>query len=151
MILLVTGKKQAINVLYETLGDSPPYLHEEDLGAKQSIKRDQFFRKGFAPAASAFLKIKGHACTAEEVLRGLEEGGFDFPWEESDRLRSVAISLAKNSVLFQKLPNNTFGLLSWYGPETQTRRKRTVKNNVEIEEDDSEPKETNIEDLLKGK
>ena len=35
-------------------------------------------------------------------------------WKDNDRLRSLAISLAKNNQKFHKLPNNTFGLLSWY-------------------------------------
>ena len=30
------------------------------------------------------------------------------------RERNVAISLAKNNLKFHKLPNNTFGMLSWY-------------------------------------
>jgi hypothetical protein len=32
--------------------------------------------------------------------------------KEIERLRRLAISLAKNNQVFQKLPNNTFGLVS---------------------------------------
>jgi hypothetical protein len=34
--------------------------------------------------------------------------------KENERLRPLAISLAKNNKVFHKLPNNTFGLVSWY-------------------------------------
>ena len=60
------------------------------------------------------------ACQREEILRGLVAGGFDFDilgWKEDDRLRSLAISLAKNtgaSGRFHRLKNGTFGLRSWY-------------------------------------
>ncbi len=104
-------KKQAINVLYETLGEPTPYQLDED---SKVLQRDQFYAKPFASAASEFLKLKGHASTAEEILRGLEEGGFDFPWRQNDQLRSVAVSLGKNVALFRKLPNNTYGLVEWY-------------------------------------
>jgi hypothetical protein len=56
--------------------------------------------------------------SAEEVLRGLQDGGFDFDaqgWKlEKNRLRALAISLSKNSAIFTKLPNGLFGLAKWY-------------------------------------
>lgn len=64
-----------------------------------------------------YLERDKQAHPAEDILRALEQGGFDFralDWGENDRGRILAISLAKNNVTFHKLPNNTFGLRSWY-------------------------------------
>jgi hypothetical protein len=67
---------------------------------------------------------------ADEILKGLEEGGFDFEplgWKEKDRLRSLSISLAKNTAIFHRLPNNgAFGLLAWY-PEVAKRKAEAEK------------------------
>lgn len=52
----------------------------------------------------------------EEILKGLEAGGFDFRavgWKDNDRLRSLAIGLSKNPK-FHKLPSGPYGLTSWY-------------------------------------
>jgi hypothetical protein len=53
-------------------------------------------------------------------LSGLKAGGFDFDvlgWKEDDRLRSLAMSLAKNTGnagKFHRLKNGSFGLRGWY-------------------------------------
>jgi hypothetical protein len=63
------------------------------------------------------LERRKQACSPEEILRGLEQGGFDFRalgWKDDDRLRSLSISLAKNNQKFHKLPNGMFGLVTWY-------------------------------------
>jgi len=66
--------------------------------------------------------------------------GATFPeWDsvpaEKDRLRMLALSLAKNNVKFHKLPNNTFGLLSWYDPAMIKRAKdERGKQNTSVEE-----------------
>ena len=53
-------------------------------------------------------------------------GGFDFDatgWEEKDRLRMLAIALAKNNVKFHKLPNGTVGSWPHTGRENAQRAK----------------------------
>jgi len=73
-----------------------------------------------AASAAEYLAMRKQACQPVEILRALETGGFDFdmlPWGEDDRLRSFAISLAKNTGnvgKFHKLKNGSFGLRSWY-------------------------------------
>jgi hypothetical protein len=77
----------------------------------------------------------------------VEQGGFDFDatgWKEKDRLRMLAISLAKNNTKFHKLPNNTFGLLSWYDQAVLAKRTKEErgKQNGSVEgEKDTEPAE----------
>jgi hypothetical protein len=114
--------KKMINSLLRRMGEEPEFS-DSDLNQQQTIRSasgvraDQYYGKPFATAAQEYLERRRQACSAEEILRGLEQGGFDFRplgWKDTDRLRSLAISLAKNNQKFHKLPNNTFGLVIWY-------------------------------------
>jgi len=118
----VAETKKMINALLQRIGEEPRF---GDVAAEQIVagttRRDAYYGKPLATAVQEYLKRRNQACTAEEILRGLQDGGFDFRplgWRDDDRLRSLAISLAKNSVTFHRLPNGTFGLLSWY-PEVE--------------------------------
>jgi hypothetical protein len=110
--------KKVINMLLKSMGKPPQYA---DVGESSGIIRaDQFYGKQFATAASEYLELRKQACQPEDILRGLIEGGFDFDhlgWRENDRLRSLAISLAKNNVKFHRLKNGSFGLRTWYEAE----------------------------------
>ena len=118
----VAETKKVINNLRKRMGLAPLY---EDVTIEQTanIRPDQFYGKPFATAAQEYLERSKRACSAAEILAGLVQGGFDFRttnWKsEEDRLRMVAISLAKNNVKFHKLPNNTFGLVPWYPNVTE--------------------------------
>jgi hypothetical protein len=134
----VIDTKKMINSLRQMNGEEPLY-HDTELEQSQIMglsRPDIFYGKPFATAAREYLEMRKRSCLAEEVLRGLEQGGFDFNvlgWKEKDRLRSLAISLAKNTTFFHKLPNGTFGLLSWY-PEVAKRkseREKTPEANTE--------------------
>jgi hypothetical protein len=126
----VADTKSTINALLRSMGKEPMF---QDVSAEQAsaIRPDMFYGKPLATAVQEYLKRRTQACTSEEILRGLEQGGFDFrsvAWQENDRLRSLSISLAKNSITFHRLPNGTWGLLSWYPdvvkPEPATNKKR---------------------------
>jgi phage-related minor tail protein len=125
----VNETKKMINALLRRM-EKDPEFPEVESGQMQmrlggTMRADQYYGKPFATAAQEFLERRKQACSADEVLKGLEQGGFDFKalgWKEKDRLRSLAISLAKNNQKFHKLPNNTFGLLAWY-PNVTTERK----------------------------
>jgi hypothetical protein len=121
-----TEIKKTINGLLKQLGSEPEFADVESgqLSLRGAMRPDQYYGKPFATAAQEYLERRKQACSADEIMKGLEQGGFDFKaltWKDSDRLKNVAISLAKNNAKFHKLPNNTFGLLSWYpgitGPE----------------------------------
>ena len=113
----VVETKRVINNLRKRMGQDPLY-EDESVESNGSIRPDAFYGKPFATAAQEFLERRKGARSAADILLGLEEGGFDFRatgWKKADdRLRMVAISLAKNVQKFHKLPNSTFGLLSWY-------------------------------------
>lgn len=116
--------KKTINALRKRMGLDALY---QDVSVEQvgAMRRDQFYGKPLATAAQEYLERRKQACPADEIMKGLEQGGFDFdatPWKEKDRLRMLAISLAKNNVKFHKLPNNTFGLVTWYDAATIAKR-----------------------------
>lgn len=112
--------KKMINSLRQMNGETPLF-NEAELQANDSAgpsRPDMYYGKGPATACREYLEWRKQACTAEEILKGLGQGGFDFKavgWNEEDnRLRNLAISLAKNTAMFHRLPNGTFGLIAWY-------------------------------------
>jgi|SRR5579872_1533522 len=119
--------KRMINTLLKRSGLPAEFDESGDSAGESSIaapryssgvvKPDQYYGKPFATAAQEFLERRKQACAPDEILRGLEAGGFDFRalgWKDNDRLRSLSISLAKNNQKFHKLPNGMFGLVIWY-------------------------------------
>ena len=69
--------KEKINLLREIKGEEPLFA-DEDLGKSQkNIQPDQYYGKPLARAAREYLEYKGKACKAEDIIAGLEKGGFD--------------------------------------------------------------------------
>lgn len=146
----VADTKSTINALLRSMGKEAMF---QDVNVEQAsaIRPDQFYGKGLATAVQDYLKRRKQACGADEILRGLEQGGFDFrsvSWKEADRRRSLSISLAKNSVTFHRLPNGTFGLLSWYPenigkqePPANKKRGRKAKKAKPSAEDATKPEQ----------
>jgi hypothetical protein len=118
-IQMVADTKRTINMLLKMSGQEPIYSEADNENAGV-VRPDQFYGKGFATSVADYLGQRKQACQPEEILQALESGGFDFDvagWKEGDRLRSLAISLAKNTGVsgkFHRLKNGTFGLRSWY-------------------------------------
>lgn len=137
--------KKTINMLLKMMGQTAAY--EDDSGESSGVIRpDQYYGKGLATAAQEYLALRKQACQPEDIMKGLEVGGFDFDvtgWKENDRLRSLSLSLAKNTAKFHRLKNGSFGLRSWYDEEflkKATSRKATIRAEgmnevVEIEND----------------
>jgi hypothetical protein len=127
--------KKTINSLRKAMGLEPLYT-DTGVEATGSVRQDQFYGKGVATAAAEYLeRRKGRgACTAEEIMKGLIEGGFDFDalgWKEKDQHRLLAVSLAKNTAKFHRLPNGTFGLLEWYPEAKKAAKERKQNGSVE--------------------
>jgi hypothetical protein len=127
----VASTKKMINQLSVMMGDSPVFA---DVEPEESLvgagRLDQYYGKSPTVAAEEYLKRRNQACTADEIQRGLEQGGFDFDamdWKPKDRMRMLAITLAKNPQKFHKLPNNTIGLLSWYPTVASKKPERPDK------------------------
>jgi hypothetical protein len=132
----VTETKRAINVLLRMVGKDPAWPDEspEQVRVSINIAPDQYYGRPLATCVQEFLeqrkKFTGkQAIDVAEILKALEQGGFDFKaqgWRENDRLRSLSISLAKNTKVFHRLPNQMFGLLSWY-PDVTAKKERADK------------------------
>jgi hypothetical protein len=137
----VAETKKTINMLLKMMGQTAAY---DDASSESSgvIRPDQYYGKGLATAAQEYLALRKQACQPEEIMKGLEAGGFDFDltgWKENDRLRSLSLSLAKNTAKFHRLKNGSFGLRSWYDEEFL--KKATVRKNLIRAEGMNEPVE----------
>jgi hypothetical protein len=143
--------KRAINVLLRMTGKEPMFPDEaaERVGATFTIEPDQYYGRPLATCVQEYLEARKKATgkkaiQVEDILKALEEGGFDFKaqgWRDNDRLRPLSISLAKNTKVFHRLPNGWFGLLSWY-PDVAAKKERPEKQITTAAEPDeaaSEP------------
>jgi hypothetical protein len=135
------GTKKLINGLLATMGEPPRYADaENEAQSGAPVKSDAYYGKPLATAVTMVLKRFGEASTAEDIIKGLEKGGFDFrplKWNENVRHRNLAISMAKNTQTFHKLPNGTFGLREWYDDEILKKTER-AKDKKQIEEPQSD-------------
>jgi hypothetical protein len=130
----VSETKRAINVLLRMVGKEPMFPDEapEQIRAAFNIEPDQYYGRPLASSVQEFLENRKKATgkgavSGADILKALEQGGFDFKaqgWRDNDRLRALCISLAKNTKTFHRLPNQMFGLLSWY-PGVAAKRERT--------------------------
>jgi hypothetical protein len=112
----VAETKKMINGLMRRMGQEPRF-DEAALsdGPGFKIRTDAYYTKPLATAVQMFLQQRREPATAQEILRGLLQGGFEFKgWKEEDRLRLLASSIGKNTKTFHKVPNGAFGLAEWY-------------------------------------
>ena len=115
------NQKKAANTFFRGKGLPEPFVIDDpdaSVGTNLRIRPDEYYGKGFATAAGNYMERRNHAVSHEDVLKALEQGGFDFDaigWKDENRARTVAMSLAKNTAIFHRLPNGLFGLKKWYG------------------------------------
>lgn len=136
--------KRATNTLCKVAGVDLMYPDAEETAASGVLLRmkpDEYYGKGFSTAAKMYLLRRGQAVTADEILKGLEQGSFDFDaigWKPEGRLRAVAMSLAKNTAIFHKLPSGLFGLREWYPAAIDRKRSKKVDDSAPDEVEGSE-------------
>lgn len=87
--------------------------------ASLSIQHDTFFGKRMGTAARQFLEMRkaqgGGPAKPREIFDALKLGGFQFETkDEGVAIISLRNMLRKNTQVFQKLPNGTYGLRAWY-------------------------------------
>ena len=141
----VSETKRAINVLLKMTGKEPMFPDEspEQVRAAFNIEPDQYYGRPLATAVQEFLENRKRATgkraiDVSDILKALEQGGYDFKnWKDNDRLRSLAVSLAKNNRVFHRLPNGMFGLLSWY-PDVTAKKERSEKIGPATEAEEPE-------------
>jgi hypothetical protein len=142
-------QKRTVNALCREAGREAMYPDAElagTTGGLPSLRASQFYGKTPTVAAREYLDKRADAVSLEEILEALQRGGFDFDsqgWKEDARLRNLGISLGKNSSIFHRLPNGTWGLTKWYPNVKQ--KKAAAKANETAQVPVSEQKEENGE------
>lgn len=138
----VAELKRAANVLCRQAGMEPLFADEApsgNNGAGVRMRPDEYYGKPFSTAARMYLERRRQAVSADDIVKGLEQGSFDFDaqgWEKNGRLRTVAMSLSKNTAIFHRLPSGLFGLKEWYPDAID--RKKGGKKTVDAEDESSE-------------
>jgi hypothetical protein len=115
--------RSAINTLCEEAGLPPKYPNvgrsAEQAAVNTQIQPDTFYGKKQSTSIRMYLEIRkaqglGPA-TPREIFEALKTGGYQFETRnETNALVGMRALLRKNNVTFHRLPNGTYGLLSWY-------------------------------------
>jgi len=120
----VIQTKKMINGLCAHAGLPLAYADAEmqRQGATVSVMRsDLFYGRPLAGCVREYLEMRRNsnqgAAPIEDIMGALRSGGYDLATvsaDEDGQKRGVAISLAKNSAMFHRLPNGDWGLMAWY-------------------------------------
>lgn len=89
-----------------------------------SLRHDSFFGKKMATSAREYLEMRKAAGPAQfkEIFAALKQGGYQFDTKDDRTAQASLRSLiSKYATIFQKLPNGTWGLKSWYPDAKKTR------------------------------
>ncbi|HEX8071768.1 MAG TPA: hypothetical protein VF546_17590 [Pyrinomonadaceae bacterium] len=137
----IAESKRIVNSLCREVGQEPIYpdtdLTVGGFGGLLSVRPSQFYGKAPTVAAREYLELRGEAVALDEILEAFQRGGFDFDamgWPEGARLRNLGVSLGKNSAMFHRLPNNTWGLTKWY-PNAARPKKAANKTEATAQPD----------------
>jgi len=116
----VAEQKRVVNGLCEAAGRPPLYQNIDTASSLNlgNIQSDQYYGQPLATAMRSILEMRkaigrGPA-TVREIYDTLMQGGFKFEAKDENALRGLRQSLTKNSAVFHKLPNGSYGLLEWY-------------------------------------
>jgi hypothetical protein len=133
--------KKTANMIADMAGQSPIYADvDEESRTVGPTRPDAYYGKPLATAVREYLEFRRQAVPVEEIQKGLAQGGFDFSsmgWPKGSTLRYLAISIAKNTNVFHKLPNGMWGLNVWY-PEATEKKKAKAKSRARTSEDENE-------------
>lgn len=114
------------------------------------IKPDTFYGKKLQTAAREYLEMRklqnmGPA-TPREIYDSITQGGFKFEAKDANTaLVGLRALLRKRTAFFHRLPNNTYGLTSWY-PDL----KKPKEASAVVEDEDEDDGETVIHVDPKG-
>jgi len=113
--------KRAINRLCELAGAEPMFavIDQESRPTVASLRADQFYGKVMNTAAREYLEMRqaGNLGPAapREIFEALRDGGLKFETKvENNSISALRQVLRKNSSIFHRLDNGTYGLLAWY-------------------------------------
>lgn len=116
----VAEQKRVVNGLCETAGRPLLYSNIDAASSVNlgNIQPDQFYGQPLATAMRSILEMRKATgrgpATVREIYDTLTQGGFKFEAKDENALRGLRQSLTKNSGVFHKLPQGSYGLLEWY-------------------------------------
>lgn len=133
-------KRRMVNSLCRLIGREAIYNNVEPSQVGTVLRSDEFYGKSLTSAARTVLERRdaaGLGAVSVDVLYAdLVRGGFQFDAKnDGTAKRSLAISLAKNSYLFHRLPNGDWGLVGWYD-RLPSKSKVPVNKDVKDEKED---------------
>lgn len=117
----VAETKQVINRLCVRAGLDPLYPDAIPAASASvgALRPDSFYGKSVTTAAREYLEMRRAAglgpATPREIYEALEKGGYTFEAKDAtNAIISVRATVRKSSSIFHRLPNGTYGLLTWY-------------------------------------
>jgi hypothetical protein len=95
-------------------------------GTFGQIRPDTFYGKKMGTAAREYLEMRrarnAGPAKPKEIYSAMVQGGFQFDTkDETVAMVSLRAMLRKNTVMFHKLPNGSYGLKSWYPNAKQAK------------------------------
>jgi len=116
----------------------PDVDESQSAGQRTGIRRNSFYGQPLATCVGQYLEYRVNSglvkeATLDEIIAALKEGGFDLSAISKDpdgQKRGVAITLAKNTAKFHRLPNGDFGLLLWY-PNVKAKKDKSADTSDE--------------------
>lgn len=117
---LIRDRKRVVNDLCQTAG--VPLLYPDVALPHQAgvstIRGDQFYMRPLATCVKEILDMRKSSnlgpATIYEIFDALKAGNYQYVGEVEDARRGVAISIAKNTAMFHRLPDEKIGLSAWY-------------------------------------
>jgi hypothetical protein len=145
----LTEKKRIVNSLCKLIGREPLFSNVEPSHVGTVLRTDEFYGKALTSVARTVLERRDAAglgaASVDALYSDLVRGGFQFDAKnDSTAKRSLAISLAKNSYLFHRLPNADWGLVSWY------EKLPTKSNKAHGNKDEKDHKDNPIDKEIDG-
>ena len=142
----VIETKKLINQLSAYAKQPIPFQDAElqPSGVAVTVKRNAYFGRPLTTCVREFLTMRKSAglgpANIDEIFAALRDGGYDLETvsakSESEQKRGVAISVAKNTLAFVKLPTGDWGLLEWY---PNIKKRKTADNGTKGNGGEAEP------------
>jgi hypothetical protein len=113
--------KTTINLLCKRAGMNPIYAETErgNAGTLADINPDTFYGQPLNSCIRDYLERRRAAgigpASVREIYDALIKGGFLFNAQSDENAqRSLRVTLSKATHTFHRLPNGSYGMLSWY-------------------------------------
>jgi hypothetical protein len=114
----ISARMRMVNDLLKLQGKDPLYPDPDATTSQgsQKIRRDQFYTYGLSTAVREFLNMRKSVgpATLDEIYAALVNGSFQFDADEANAKPALKQSLTKNTAIFHRLPNGSYGLAEWY-------------------------------------